>query len=187
MYRGASAGATGSPEDVRLVLVSAPIRGDPHESEAHSETGPLDSVNEYAYRCFRDGNVQLSSQRPHDPRHGALPKPASLRQTSCGSPGSAWHSVLVLGVLGAWRSAGDRLSRVQTSIPRACSSRSSRTRSWPPSVPRRETVLWGRSWSHSVCSRPPRPLLPGCNLPGAKASWQAIADRVHERDELRRG
>jgi len=47
-------GATGSPEDVRLVLVCAEP-GDPHESESHSRAAPLDSVCEYAHRCFRDG------------------------------------------------------------------------------------------------------------------------------------
>jgi hypothetical protein len=55
-------GATGSPEDVRLVVVSAEP-GDPHESEAHSKTAPLDSVNEYAYRCFRDGKDLFGTPR----------------------------------------------------------------------------------------------------------------------------
>jgi len=48
-------GATGSLEDVTLVLVVAEP-GDPHDGEAHPSEplAALESTYNYAYRCFRD-------------------------------------------------------------------------------------------------------------------------------------
>ena len=169
-------GATGSPEDVRLVLVSAEP-GDPHESEAHSESAPLDSVNEYAYRCFRDGKDRFH-------RNIRMILDMCFPELSfAGQLRVAWITDSVLcsarvegGTVpaSAWRECRRRFLEPQLALfPNAVVA--------AVGAKARDRLVGVPGVIPAVSAAPP-----GCNLPGAKASWQAIADRVHDRDVSQR-
>lgn len=164
-------GATGSLDEVRLVLVCAEP-GDPHESEAHSSTAPMESVSEYAYRCFRDGKdlFHRNVRAILDMCFPGLPFDAQLRV--------AWFTDSVLcsarvecgGVpASAWRECRRRCLEPQLALfPNAVvAALGAKARDRLEGVP---------GVVAAVAAAPP-----GCNRPEARASWQAIADQVHGR------
>jgi len=164
-------GATGSLEDVRLVLVCAEP-GDPHESESHSRTNPLESVSEYAYLCFRDGKDQFhrNVRMILDMCFPGLPFAAQLQV--------AWFTDSVLC------SADRECGGVPASAARECRRRylDPQLALFPNALvaalgaKARDRLRGVPGVIPAVAAAPP-----GCNRPDAKASWQAIADRVHER------
>ena len=161
-------GATDTPEDVRLVIVSAEP-GDPHESESHSKSSPLESVCEYAFRCFRDGKdlFHRNVRTILDMCFPGLPFEAQMEVT--------WITDSVLC------SARVECGGVPASVSHEC-----RTRFLQPQLalfPNAVVAALGRKAQDrlrgvpgvipAVAAAPP-----GCNLRDAKPSWQAIAERV---------
>ena len=170
-------GATGSLDDVRLVIVSAEP-GDPHESEAHSRTAPLESVNEYAYRCFRDGKdlFHRNIRTILDMCFPELGFGDQLRVTWITDSVLCSARVECGGVpASAWRECRRRFLEPQLALfPNAVVA--------AVGAKARDRLVGVPGVISAVSAAPP-----GCNLRSARASWQAIADRVHERDGLRRG
>jgi len=161
-------GATGATEDVRLVLVCAEP-GDPHESESHSKSSPFESVCEYAYHCFRDGKdlFHRNVRTILDMCFPGRPFEAQLELT--------WVTDSVLC------SARVECGGVPTSVSRECRARflQPQLALFPNAVvaalgSKARTRLRGVPGVISAVAAAP----PGCNRGDAKASWQAIADRV---------
>ena len=161
-------GATGAPEDVRLVLVCAEP-GDPHERESHSTTSPLESVCEYGYRCFRDGK---------DLFHGNIRTILDMCFPGLSFEAQMefmWFTESVLC------SAAVECGGVPAGVAREC-----RTRFLEPQLalfPNAVVAALGAKARDRLRGVPGViPAIaaapPGCNRRDAKASWQAIADRV---------
>jgi len=161
-------GATGAPEDVRLLLVCAEP-GNPHELENHSRITPLDSVTEYAFYCFRDGKdlFHRNVRKILDMCFPGRPFETQMEIT--------WITDSVLC------SATVECGCVPASAARECRARflEPQLAVFPNAIvaalgAKARDRLWGLPGVISAIAAAP----PGCNLAGAEASWKAIADRV---------
>ena len=167
-------GATGTPGDVRLVLVCAEP-GDPHPREAHlgdgTPDGYLESAYSYAWGCFENGRDLYHRNLRH------LLNECWPGQTFEQQMQKTWTTESVLC------SAEVETGRVAPGVERACAQRFLRPQL--ALFPRATVVALGRKAQgrlrrvgvtefHSAFAVAP----PGCNMPGARESWRRVGAMV---------
>lgn len=161
-------GATGAPEEVRLVLVCAEP-GDPHDQESYSPGNTLSEFNAYAYECFREGT---------DLFHRNI----RLIMNLC-FPGTSFDDQLRLTWItdSVLCSANVETGHVPTVVARECRRRylEPQLRLFRNAV---VAALGGKAqgrlkgWPDLIGAFAAAP--PGCNQRRARPSWDAIATAV---------
>jgi hypothetical protein len=168
-------GATGTLEDVRLVLVTAEP-GDPHPSESHNHRSAqeaFDSAYSYAYFCLKTGRdlFQRNVRCVLDLCFPGRDFDEQLRMT--------WMTESVLC------SAVVEGGSVRAPVARACRERylGAQLNLFPNAV-----IAALGAKARDRMRGLPRPFIeaaavapPGCNFNGARESWQAIADCVRSK------
>lgn len=165
-------GATGDPEEVRLVLVCAEP-GDPHPGENHeadgTETGRLDSVIRYAWDCFSNG---------HDQFHRNIREILNLFLSGLSFNEQMRRTWITDSVLCSARQEGGSVPHcvAQECIERNLSKQLALFRN-------ATVVALGRKAQNRLrkAGIPFVPAFaaapPGCNFSGARPSWNAAAQR----------
>lgn len=168
-------GATGELEDVRLVLVVAEP-GDPHVGESHpaDPEEALDSTYTYAYRCFRDGkdlfhrNVRLIL----DLCFPGMEFDEQMRSTwitesvlcSAAKEGGAIRKVV--GDTCRSRYLDRQIELLPNAVVAALGSKA---------AARMRNRVLRQTLVEAFAAAPP-----GCNIRGARESWERLAEAVHE-------
>lgn len=172
-------GATGNPEDVRLVLVCAEP-GDPHPGEAHlgdgTPDGYLESAYSYAWTCLESGKDLFHRNFRH------LLDLCWPGQTFEQQMHKTWRTESVLC------SAEVEGGKVPLEVERACAERFLRPQLslFPGAV---VVALGGkaqarlrrtgvRDFIRAFAVAPP-----GCNRPEARESWRKVAALVRDRNQ----
>lgn len=161
-------GATGSREEVRLILVCAEP-GDPHHGEVHSSTDPMASAYEYVYNCFKFGK---------DPFHRNIRTILDMcfpNQSFDQQMKRAWITDSVLC------SAKVEMGRVPSRVARECRRRylEAQLTLFPNAVvgalgaKARDRMRGIERVIPAIAAAPP-----GCNRRDARDSWERIAGQV---------
>ena len=164
-------GASGAPEDVRLVLVCAEP-GDPHDAESYPGESPLSTVCDYVYSCYRDG-TDLFHRNVRTILDMCFPDLSFEEQMRV-----AWITDSVLC------SARIEGGHVSSRVAQECRSRylEPQLKMFPNAVvaslgaKARDRLQGIPGVLAAVAAAPP-----GCNRREARPSWQAIAAQVQSR------
>jgi hypothetical protein len=168
-------GATDGPERVRLVLICAEP-GDPHDGEHHAadgtEEGHLRSTYAYTWHCLATGKDQFH-RNIRWLLHECWPGETFEQHMQ-----KTWVTDSVLC------SAEREMGKVPLEVERACTERHLRRQlaALPDAV---VVALGGKAQArlrragvdafHPAFAVAP----PGCNMPGARESWQRVAALLH--------